>query len=175
MNTKKYYVVGKGQYWEFNSVREIFHYKSPAQPISYQIIGHNFNDSYFDFDKFERIKVTYVVYDYLIRVIRKEDLEELYTNEEPVRSKQFLRLENEKTNYPSFRCGPVPHTGYSRYSFYNWHRAPRTTQERRLNCKYKGFTRGKRRNLVSAWDDVSRSDRLIKQSWKKQKKRKQWM
>lgn len=175
MNKKKYYVVGKGQRWEFNSVRKIFNYKSPLHPISFQDIGHNFGDSYFSFDTLKRTYITYVVYDYLFRVIRKEVLEQVYDDEAPIRSTFYKRNQISTGNYPGFRKGPIPHTGRNYYGFYNWYRGVKTTQELKWNCAHKNYTRGKRRNIRNAWDDVPRSDRRIKQSWKKQKKCKQWM
>jgi hypothetical protein len=72
-----------------------------------------------------------------------------------------------------FRYTPVSGTGKSHWG--NALRYPKTTQELVLNEKYKGYTRGKRRNLPTSWDDQYRSDIYIKYSWKKQKKRKQWM
>lgn len=48
-------------------------------------------------------------------------------------------------------------------------RYPKTTQEKRLNERDRGFTRGKRRNIPSAWDDlIPRKQR----SWKKHRKHK---
>lgn len=48
-------------------------------------------------------------------------------------------------------------------------RHPRTTQERRFNCDedHKKLTRGRRRNLPSAWDDLWIRD---KKSWKEKRK-----
>ena len=80
----------------------------------------------------------------------------------------------EHVNYLGFRNGPVPHTG-KRNSYRNNFRHIRTTQERRLNYAYPEYTRGERRNLPDLWYDKIRSDIYDKHSWKKQKKRKQWM
>lgn len=77
-------------------------------------------------------------------------------------------------NYPGFRNGPVPYTGNDNWCFSNYYKTPRTTQELRWNCAHKKYTRGKRRSLPSSWSDYPRGDKYIK-SWKKQKKRKQWM
>jgi hypothetical protein len=78
-------------------------------------------------------------------------------------------------NYPGFRNGPVPFTGYSIRGSYKYFRGIKTTQERRMNEAHKKYVRGKRSKLPSAWDDRVRTDLRIKHSWKKQKKRKQWM
>ena len=179
MNKEKFYVSNGIQHWEFSSLKEIFSYKSPVKPITLQIIGHNFNDTYIDgeygYSKPRRIKVEYVIYDYLWRVVRKETIAEaLEAKRYTFNNWYYSRVLNHR-NYPGFRNGPIPRTGKSGFNFYGYFRAMKTTPELRWNCAHRKFTRGKRRNLRSAWDDVPRSDNRIKQSWKKQKKRKQWM
>lgn len=77
------------------------------------------------------------------------------------------------SNYLGFRNGPIPHTG--KRGGYNYYRDVKTTQERRMNCAHLEYTRGKRRNLPSSWEDIGRSDMMNKYSWKKQKKVRQWM
>lgn len=79
-----------------------------------------------------------------------------------------------------YRIDPVPRTGvrYSRWSFGNIYRRPRTYQERRWSFAHEGFVRGRRKawNFPNPWDDHPRSDALIKRSWKKNRKiRRQWM
>ena len=71
-----------------------------------------------------------------------------------------------------FRDGPVPNVGSGRRKYANWFVHPRTTQERRHEDE---FTRGKRRNLPTSWDDHTRSDcRWNKPvSWKHNRKT-QW-
>ncbi len=86
---------------------------------------------------------------------------------------RYRRTYKKSDGYLGFRNGPVPYTGVNHG--YNYYRNIKTTQERRLNYAYEGYTRGKRRNLPCSWDDINRSDVGIKQSWKKNKKRKQWM
>jgi len=76
-------------------------------------------------------------------------------------------------NYPGFRNGPVPGTGG--YSTGNYFRQVKTTQEKRFNCAHHEYTRGKRRNIPSDWDDIKISDHYTGHSWKKQHKKKQWM
>ncbi len=92
----------------------------------------------------------------------------------PNRGRRHCCWKTHDPNYPGFRNGPVPHTGGGKW-YHNYNKRMRTTQERRMNCAHTEYTRGKRRNLSSSWDDIGRSDMIIKQSWKKQKKRKQWM
>ena len=50
-------------------------------------------------------------------------------------------------------------------------RRPKTTQERRWSEAYRKYTRPKRnrRNLVSAWDDIIRSD-IYDRNWKRYRK-----
>lgn len=77
-----------------------------------------------------------------------------------------------------FRYDPVPYTGdFKGYGVYL--RKIKTTQEKRYSCdpEHKPYIRGKRtcRNLPEAWDDIPVSLYLNKRSWKRIKKRKQWM
>ena len=75
------------------------------------------------------------------------------------------------------RHDPVPNTGRKNWNFGNWYKTPRTTQEKRWNEAHIEYVRGRRHKkyLVSAWDDYPRSDSFIKRSWKKNKKKKQWI
>jgi hypothetical protein len=76
-----------------------------------------------------------------------------------------------------YRFDPVP--GIHNYKNYNLFRKPATTQEKKYACdpEHKPYIRGKRRlsYLPEAWDDIFISNNLNKRSWKKIKKRKQWM
>jgi len=78
-----------------------------------------------------------------------------------------------------WRKDPVPYSGkkYNSWNFGNVYRRPRTTNEKRWNCGYDEFVRGRRKPhaLPNAWDDVVRSDFYCSKSWKLQKKKKQWM
>jgi len=75
-----------------------------------------------------------------------------------------------------FRKDPVPGTSGSRRGC-SGYRTPRIIQEKRMSCYHGRLVRGRRNkaNLPDPWDDIRRSDTYIKKSWKKQKKRKQWM
>ena len=64
-----------------------------------------------------------------------------------------------------YRIDSVPFIGKRRWRFSNYYRRMRTTQERRTNYAYEGYTRGKRRNLSEAWDDIPRSN-YYDRSWK---------
>ena len=77
-------------------------------------------------------------------------------------------------NYNGFRRDPVPHTGIRYHG--NWLRRPRTTQELRRNNWDKKYARKRRckRYLPNHWDDQP-IGRFSAKSWKRQKKRKQWM
>jgi hypothetical protein len=129
----------------------------------------------------ELLNVKYVVYDEDYNIVPCKVMDKLYR--ESARLSNIYIVERYNTrwrwrihgNYPGFRNGPVPGTG--RGGKYNYLRTPRTTQERRMAIAHKEFTRGRRRfrTLPCAWDDLPRADRQDKHSWKKQKKRKQWM
>ena len=122
--------------------------------------------------------VLYIAYDCFMNVVSCKKLELDF-----IKKQQYLPVCSNKgwyykticshNNYLGFRNGPIPYTG--KRGSYKWLRKVKTTQERRLNCAYPEYTRGKRRNLPSSWDDINRSDTFIRYSWKKQKKRKQWM
>lgn len=77
-----------------------------------------------------------------------------------------------------YRVDPVPGTGKYKFKFFNMYKTPKTANEKRktFSCDKK-YIRGKRRfwALPESWDDVVRSDRYNKKSWKKNKKKKQWM
>lgn len=66
-----------------------------------------------------------------------------------------------------FRNDPVPRTG--RRSNYGYWRHPKTAQElRNIDC----FTRAKRKNIPTSWDDLERGDWRDK-NWKRYRKH-QW-
>lgn len=75
-----------------------------------------------------------------------------------------------------FRFDPIPHTGKC-YSLGYLYRNIKTTQEKKYACdsEHKPYIRGRRSfsNLPDAWDEIPTSS--IKRSWKRTKKRKQWM
>jgi len=76
-----------------------------------------------------------------------------------------------------YRFDPVP--GIHKRKKYSIFKRPKTTQERKYACspEHKPYVRGKRRlpYLPEAWDDIYASNKYNKRSWKKIKKRKQWM
>jgi len=70
-----------------------------------------------------------------------------------------------------FRRGSI--SGISRSCKYHGIRHKiRTTAERRANCAHIGYTRGKRRNIPTTWDDLTRMDQKWRcgVSWKRRKK-----
>ena len=125
----------------------------------------------------ELVPVTYVVYDDEDNVIPVKTFEYYchgYEHPGPEgKAGRYKRSPWVIKGHPGFRNGPIPGTGG--YGNGSWYRRPKTTQETKMNCAHTEYTRGKRRNLVTWWDDVPRSDSFIKHSWKKQRKRKQWM
>ncbi len=141
-------------------------------------IGDSFNklvDYYNPYDRaFVRVKekIDYVICDVVFRVvpvqriIQDKDVLNIYVG--------YSGRRYRKKGSWEFRKDPVPGTGNGRWHSY-W-RHPKTTQERKITCSCNDrYTRGKRRNLPNTWDDIRRSDILVKHSWKKLKKRKQWM
>lgn len=126
------------------------------------------------------LNVKYVVYDEEYQIVPCKTLDSLYYQLANTYSIYPISRYNTRwyyipDNYPGFRNGPVPGTGRGRG--YNYHRSPKTTNERRWSLADKEYTRPKRnfRMLPDTWDDIPRSDVRIKRSWKKQKKKKQWM
>ena len=119
--------------------------------------------------------VSYVVYDQFLNGVdcKRVERDAAHADDFIVSSFSYRPWKTNSPNYPGFRNGPVPYTGVRHWGHY--HRKVRTTQELRANEDHKEFTRGKRRNLPSWYDDVRIAERDNKYSWKKQKKRKQWM
>ena len=78
-----------------------------------------------------------------------------------------------------FRVDPVPGTGKNRWVFGNFYKTACCTQERRLygDPDHRKYGRGKRypSNLPDAWDDWPKSRNYGYKSWKRIKKKKQWM
>ena len=155
--------------------------------INFQTIGHSFNDTYWStvkrgiltyYDK--RVKVDYVVYTEDWKVLPISMLRDIY-------QKFITKFDNYRRyswvyqwtvgykNFQGFRNGPVPHT--RKRGKYRAYRHPQTNQERRLSCLDKEFVRKSRNktSLPTNYDDIRRSDINNKRSWKKNKKRKQWM
>ena len=78
-----------------------------------------------------------------------------------------------------YRIDPVPATGRKRYCKHwgTYYRRMKTTQERKWSFAYPEYTRKRRNanNLVNSWEDIIRSDLYDSKSWKKYKKKRQWM
>ena len=78
-----------------------------------------------------------------------------------------------------FRFDPVPGTGKKNWSFGDYYRTADCLQERKLygDLDHRRYSRGKRYpcNLPDSWDDRTKSRYYNKKSWKKVKKKKQWM
>lgn len=74
-----------------------------------------------------------------------------------------------------YRIDPVPYISRQNLRFKNIYKTPKTMNEKRQWDEK--FGRGKRspKYLPDPWNDWPRADYKIKRSWKKQKKRKQWM
>ena len=78
-----------------------------------------------------------------------------------------------------FRYDPVPGTGKNNWHFGHFYKTVCCTQERRLygDPDHREYGRGKRYpcNLPNAWDDYPKSRNYGTKSWKRVKKKKQWM
>jgi hypothetical protein len=78
--------------------------------------------------------------------------------------------------YWEFRKDPVPHTGHSKYRY---RRSQKFVSELKALLGYKEYARpGRLQTLkyMSLWDgDDYRSDMYNRYSWKKNKKKRQWM
>lgn len=169
--------VVKVGFWSFGNS---FHDKRWSLKIR-KFAGGNCCSSYLrEIGEEALLPVEYVLYDENYEVVPCKTLDRFYWdaayrhNIYPISRIRRWRWRTHD-NYPGFRNGPVPGTG--RVGSYSYFRTPKTTQERRMSIAHFEFTRGRRRTstLPNAWDDVHRADRWDKYSWKKQKKRKQWM
>lgn len=118
--------------------------------------------------------IKYIVYDEYMNLVDYEILDNFALKNRGRDHKQFRRS---SFGNHEFRRGPVRWTGGSRYRLYNYFRGPKTTAELRANCDpdYEQYVRPRRKIIPTECYDVRRSDRDIKRSWKKNKKRKQWM
>jgi len=78
-----------------------------------------------------------------------------------------------------FRFDPVPGTGKKNWHFGHFYKTACCTQERRLHGDpdHREYSRGGRfpTNLPNAWDDYPKSRNYGTKSWKRVKKKKQWM
>ena len=117
--------------------------------------------------------IEFIAYDEFYNLIDYEVLEDWASGSR----KTYKQFTNKNYGDHTFRCGPVPGTGKRTWSFYNYYRAPKTKNEMIANSdvEYQEYVRPRRKLIPSAWEDIPRSDRDNKRSWKKQKKRKQWM
>jgi len=116
------------------------------------------------------------------RYIVRDEFGSVYTNTEILHDKRTLNniYRGYRINKPHqfiYRYSPIPFTGKKHYSFGNWYKKPKITQEKRWSLAHKEYVRGKRRNhnLPDPWDDHQRSDVRERKSWKHYKKKKQWL
>jgi hypothetical protein len=151
-------------------------------------IGHNLNDTYTHTDygasfcMSVRKKVDYVIFDADFRVVDKKILLEALDKHEYRPYYRYYRGPFSWGGYkPRFRKDPIPLTGKYKWKFAHYYKTRCTCipERRHLDVmKLEGLpVRGKRtrRYLPDPWDDKVRADSNIKRSWKKVKKRKQWM
>jgi len=93
----------------------------------------------------------------------------------PDKWKQFF-LSKERA---VFRVDPVPGTGKNVWKFRDFYKTACCVQERKLygDFDHRKYGRGKRypSNLPDPWDDYPKSRNHGYKSWKRVKKKKQWM
>jgi hypothetical protein len=114
--------------------------------------------------------IKYIVYDKFMNLVDYEVLEQWALNNKS----GYKQFSLNRLGTHEFRNGPVP--GIRKCGSYHYHRRPRTRNEMRSNCDpdHINYIR-KGRWLPSSWDDLKISSRDIKRSWKKNKKKRQWM
>lgn len=122
-------------------------------------------------------QVIYIAYDSNMCVIPCKVLDKLCSTFSPTSFRHHIKNRKKvlSAKDETFRKTPISGLIKKNWRYYSYLRSPKTLQELKHNLAYKEFTRGKRRNIPTNFDDLVRSDRLIEHSWKKQKKRKQWM
>jgi len=189
MNETYYVYTKKGLHKTFNSYYLLLNFIRLGR---WQKFGHDFKDKRYIVTKIKDrwsfkgnvflcgptklTPIKYIAKDNEGTVLNCKKLEDDAYNAEKFRPEYNYKFRRYyENNYLGFRNGPVPYTGYSRKKGYKYLRRMKTTQELRWNCAHKKFTRGKRRNLPTHYDGLIRKDTLCKHSWKKQKKKKQWM
>lgn len=155
--------------------------------IKKKIVGNSFNYLYpvWEYDRwYENLKwvkapIEYIIYNEYDCIVRVEDIREVEVKsrwEDP----RWKRNNNWRSRSDfRFRIDPVPHTGKGmRNTGYNVGRKRQYMNEVRQSYGNEEYIRPKRTHgigVVSGWDDEYRGDIFNKYSWKKNKKRKQWM
>ncbi len=183
MNTQRFYVID-----QYNNCcvckSEHILVADVLRKFSFDQIGLTLNDKHVtcdcgDYYKRRTWTVDIVIFDALWRVVNHEKLQEIYdrVQAENIAARQ-RRYFNRHIGDPVFRYDPIPHTG-NRWSFGHYYRSRiKTTNERRQSfaCDPK-YIRKKRNyvNLPNVWDDYPRSDIGHGKSWKKIKKKRQWL
>ena len=128
----------------------------------------------------DKFKVQYIVYDAHFAVVNKKSLLDALDKHEKstYNWKAWRRYGSVRVEY---RKDPVPYTGGNRWSFNHYYKTGNSCMQEKKAAEaaqQMGVrVRGKRTKtwLPDPWDDYRRADSFIKKSWKKQKKRKQWM
>ena len=186
MYNKKYYVFNKkGLYKEFTNYYYFLYFVFSKSSSTF---GNTLKDKrwYFPprinhlicpFTPIDFRQVEYVAYDSNMVVISCKILDKLCCTFSNNLYRVYPKNRNKNLAFKDalFRRAPISGLIKKNWRYYNYLRNPKTLQEIKHNIGYKEFTRGKRRNIPTNFDDIVRSDRFIKLSWKKEKKKKQWM
>jgi len=93
--------------------------------------------------------------------------------------REYWKQLNRSKENAVFRCDPIPHTGRKLWRFRNHYRTACCVQERKLygDPDHRKYGRGKRcpSSLPDAWNDFPKSRNHGYKSWKRTKKKRQWM
>jgi hypothetical protein len=176
LKKKKYYVLtNDNKYFEFKNYDTLLSWLKKNGRINK--VGNNWNDTYltpnldsrWSYLSNTRQPVDYIVFDYYNRIINIEYLIKNLNNFSEKRCNcRRLLYHGYRKNWLGFRGGPVPGVSYKRM---------KTTQELCRNSWDREYARARRckRYLPNRWDDIPSGKYDGNKSWKKQKKRKQWM
>jgi len=161
-----YFVLTKGSSCFGNSFKD-FRWRKPAK---FDLLW-GFSEP----SEFKRVE--YVAYDSNMTLIPCKILDKIVnSHNNKFLHKGSLKKSKKKFAYESDTFRKTPISGLIKdWKYYNILRNPKTSQELKENVANKQYSRGKRRNIPTSYSDIVRSDRLIEHSWKKNKKRKQWM
>lgn len=188
-----YYVLDQNnKYFEFQDWFSLINWTRHNSNYVHNLknfFGHNLNDSYTIFKSVacfepyretrERFLVSYVVFDELWRVVRIEDLQKAFEDEEWIRSERIKRRKWKPRRIFEYRKTPVPFTGKSRWLTWRYNVKRNKSYAAKLQ-EYKDLFPNdgsikEAELLVQTWDD-DLGKRHYERNWKKHsKKRKQWM
>lgn len=133
---------------------------------------HDWPERWFDFWKFGETFKKYIVRDKFGSVFTPTEILRDIQVRNNTRSLHYWFLRRLDFTY---RKTPVPFTGRKDWSFHNYYKVPKITQEKKWNIAHKEYVRKKRRSnyLPDPWDDHQRGDIRNRNNWKSRRKT-QW-